>query len=67
MSTVDEALEEIDAVNGQLAWSAAHPHVARPETVGLLYDRLDAAQRRLAELSGDQPVHPVEAIERLSR
>ncbi|GEM_PF-4071893 len=50
MSREDHWLDEIDAMTGQLAWSASHPHIARQETVSLLYDRLEAAQAELARL-----------------
>ncbi|MFO8076713.1 MAG: hypothetical protein ACQETV_08845 [Actinomycetota bacterium] len=50
MSHEDHWLDEIDAVTGQLAWSAGHPHIARPETVSLLHDRLEVAQAELARL-----------------
>ena len=63
--TQQQALEEIDAVQAQLAWSAKHPHVARPETIGLLYDRLEVAQAELSRTQGAGEVHPVEAIRRL--
>ncbi len=50
MSREDHWLEEIDAMTGQLAWSASYPHIARQETVKLLYDRLEVAQTELARL-----------------
>ena len=50
--TLDEALAEVDRVNSQLAWHAAHANIARPEVIALLHDR-----RAVAELVIDRRRH----------
>ena len=44
LMTVDQALDEMDRVQGQLAWHRNHPFLIRPEVIDLLLDRRDAAQ-----------------------
>lgn len=47
--TVEQAHEEIEAMNRQIAWSSGDGrYVARPETVERLRERRDAAVELLA-------------------